>query len=257
MTSQFKKAEIRQIRVHLARLLPPGGRPPNAEETVEIAALVAKTDRLIAEHVGGVERGRKILEWRLPQADAPTQNEIRGFAFRNPFILKSIEKRIDRALMEVVERTPGAKAHGRSQRWVRVTRFTTQPKQIDDPSAIDALGGKCAVDALVRCGVLVDDTPALCHRDGHVQKTTAGNVHLLVEVFETAEEEVPDPGPVDAPVEQRKKRTRGPMAQHVVDGGEPAPKPTSRRKGSGVVAAIMNAPVNSTNAAHRSPAKED
>lgn len=237
MTEHYKKTEIRKIRVHLARLMPPGGRPPNAEEVVEIGELLKRTDELIAAHAGGVERGRKVLEWRLPQADAPTQNEIRGFAFRNPFILKSISKRVDKELTALLDQTPGALVYGKAKRWVRVTRFTTQPAQIDDPSAIDALGGKCAVDALVRCGVLVDDTPTFCHREGSVMKTKAGNVHLLVEVFETAEEQIPDPGPVDAPVEQRKKRKRGAVAQHVVDstGGEPAPK---RRKKAGLGALL-------------------
>lgn len=241
MTEQFKKTEIRQIRVHLARLLPPGGRPPNPEEVVEIGELVKRTDELIAANVGAVERGRKIFEWRLPQKDAPTQNEIRGFAFRNPFILSSISKRVDKALTELLAVTPGGRVHGQAKRWVRVTRFTVQPNQIDDPSAIDALGGKCAVDALVRCGVLVDDTPTWCHREGHVAKTTKGNVHLLVEVFEASEEQVPDPGPVDAPVEQRKKRARGKLSQHVVDAsgaGAPPPKRT-RRRSTGIVAAIL------------------
>lgn len=243
MTLQFKKTEIRQIRVHLARLLPPGGRPPTAEEVVEIGELVKKTDALIAANTGDVERGRKIFEWRVPEADAPTQNMIRGYAYRNPFILKSIEKRIDKALTEILDRTPGARVHGRAKRWVRVTRYTSQPKHVDDPSAIDALGGKCPVDALVRCGVLVDDTPTYCRREGHVRKTVKGNVHVLVEVFETAEEEVPDPGPVDAVVEQRKKRARGAVAQHVVDvsGGEPGPKQrSSRRRGTGIVSSILN-----------------
>lgn len=237
---QFKKTEIRQIRVHLARLLPPGGRPPNAEEVVEIGTLLQRADELIAANVGAVERGRKVFEWRLPQKDAPTQNEIRGFAFRNPFILSSISKRVDKALNELLAVTPGGRVHGRAKRWIRVTRFTTQPNQIDDPSAIDALGGKCAVDALVRCGVLVDDTPTFCRREGHVAKTVKGNVHLLVEVFETAEEQVPDPGPVDAPVEQRKKRQRGKLAQHVVDstGGEPAPR-TRKRRGTGLVTHLL------------------
>lgn len=244
---QFRTAEIRQIRVHLARLLPPGGRPPTAEEAVEIGELVRRTDQLISENAGAVERGRKIFEWRLPAADAPTQNQIRGFAFRNPFILQSISKRVDKALMEIIEQTPGARVYGRVKRFVRATRFSMDTKKIDDPSALDSIGAKCAVDSLVRCGVIVNDTPEFCHREGHVMKTVRGNVHLLLEVFETAEEEVPDPGPLDAPVEQRKKRTRGPIAQHLADagGGEPAPK-RPRRRSAGMVQAIFGSSAKET-----------
>lgn len=234
----YTKRDLRLIFTHLASLLPPGAKPLNAEQVVEVSALLEKTTGLIQSTSGVNERGRKIFEWRLPQKDAPTQNEIRGFVFRNPFIMKGIEQRIDKDLRKIVEATPEALVHGKTRRWVRVTRFTVQTKQIDDPNAIDAIGGKCAIDSLVRCGVLVDDTPAYCVREGHVAKTKKGNVHLLVEVFETAEDAVPCAPPLDAPVEQRKKRTRGPVAQHLVDAGGGEKPPAPRRKRGSLLAPV-------------------
>ncbi len=236
----FSKDELRRVYGHLSRLLPPGPRPlASAEEVLEVQVLLAKAQVLIESGAGEIARGRKIFEWRLPKADAPTQNEIRGFVYRNPFIMDSIAKRVDKSLHAILDTVPGARVHGRVPRWVRVTRFTPLTGAVDDPTAIDALGGKVAVDALVRARVLVDDRPEFCRREGHVRKTKQGNVHVLVEVFEAADEELPDPGPLDAPVEQRKKRgRRGAVAQHVVDasGGE-APKRPRKRKG--VIAQLL------------------
>lgn len=226
MLTGFTKAELRKIWTHLATLRPPGPKPLTPEQSLEIEALLEKTTAMIQSTIGVNERGAKVFEWRLPQKDAPTQNEIRGFVYRNPFILESLAKRIDKDLNALIEKTPFARVHGKAKRWVRVTRFTVNTKQIDDPRSIDAIGGKCALDALVRCGVLVDDSQEFCIREGDVAPTKKGNVHLLVEVFETAEETVPADPPQDAPVVQRKKRKRGPAAQHVVDasGGEPPPR---------------------------------
>ncbi len=224
----YSKNDLRKIYAHLSSLLPPGAKPLTADQIVEVGALLEATTVLIQSTTGMKERGAKIFEWRLPQKDAPTQNEIRGFVFRNPFILKGIEQRIDKDLTKILDAAPGARVQGKARRWVRVTRFTVQTKQIDDPNAIDAIGGKCAVDALVRCDVLVNDTQEYCIREGLVMKTKKGNVHLLVEVFEAAEEAVPADPPQDAPIVQRTKRKRGPVAQHIADAPAPRARPGLR-----------------------------
>lgn len=216
----YTKDELRKIYGHLVRLLPPGGRPPTAEEVVEINALIDKTRAMIASSAGLYARGRKIFEWRIHAKDAPTQNEIRGLVFGSPFALKSKEERLDRLLALAIENEPEARVRGKAKRWVRVTRFS--PSKVDDPSAVDAIGGKMPVDALVRAGVLHDDNEAHCRREGGYRKTKKGNVHVLVEVFHMAEEEVPDPGPVDAVMPPRKPLKKS-FTHSVLEGAEAIP----------------------------------
>lgn len=87
------------------------------------------------------------------------------------------------------------------------------------------------VDCLVRSGVLVGDTPAYVRREGLVRKTVRGNTHVLIEVYSVGTVEVPDDGPVDAPVTQVVKK-KGKLTQAIE--GDAAtlakPKPGSMRK---------------------------
>lgn len=217
MEAQFKKAEIRQIRVHLARLLPPGGRPPNAEEVVEIATLVEKTDRLIAANTGDVERGRKILEWRLSCSIAPTQNEATSWNRRSPYLFKKAKDILRVQLMAMLPKFPDADlCGGRRRRWIRVTRFTQQPKNVDE-QRIDAVGGKLPVDVLKHSGLIVNDSPEWLVREAHVMKTAKGNKHVLLELFEVADEEVPCSSPEDGPAPPDPV-ARGPMTVAVTGG---------------------------------------
>lgn len=226
----FSRGELQAIYGLLDRLNPLHMRPLSPEEVIRATELKDRAKALIESGAGATQRGRKVFEVRLPQADAPTQNMIRGMAFGNPFVLKGIEQRIEKQIKAAIEATEGAMVYGdKTQRWVRATRFTPQPKSIDDPGAADAIGAKMGIDALVRCKVLNGDTPALCRREAGVAKTFKKNTHLLLEVFEVADEEVPDPGPQDAPVEQRKKR-RGPLAQAIADSGPAKPKRRARAK---------------------------
>lgn len=220
----LSRTELQRIYALLDRLNPLHMRPLTPDEAVDAAALKDRVRALVESGAGATQRGKKVLTWRLPKADAPTQNMIRGITFGNPYALTGIEKRLDRSLLALIDVTDGARVHGdRTKRWARITRFTSQPKKVDDPHAADAIGGKMPIDALVRCGVLAGDSEELCHRDADVRKTTPANTHLLVEVFELSDEEVPDPGPQDGPVVQRTKR-RGPIAQAIADSGPPKPK---------------------------------
>lgn len=218
----YTKGELRKVYGFLSRLLPPGAKPLNAEEVVDVTDLLDRTRSFLAGASAQYERGAKVLEWRVPNLQAPTMNR---YAYLKGWMKGEIGKKLDEALRKIVERTTGALVHGTSRkRWVRVTRFTTRPDSVDDPNAIDAMGGKMPIDALVRCGVLNGDTPAFCHREGMVRTTELGNTHVLVEVFETAHDEVPDSGPRDARVEQpparkkgKKREPKGPMAKAIAE----------------------------------------
>jgi hypothetical protein len=222
MTPAFTKDELRKLFGFCSSLMPPGPRPLTAEQLVDLDAILAKTGDLIRSNAGLLARGAKVLEWRLHGKDAPTQNEIRGLAYSNPFALKGKEQRLDTILAAVIAATPGAVVHGNTtRRWVRVTRFS--PQQVDDPTAVDSIGGKMPVDALVRAGVLIDDSETFCRREGGSAKTKPKNVNVLVEVFEMAEDEVPDPGPIDAIMPPRKPARRGAITRAVIDGAEQLP----------------------------------
>lgn len=207
MIVAYSKDELRKLYGFLTILQWPNPKPLTAEQAVELGGLVTKTEQMIGSSSGLHARGEKIFEWRLHAEDAPTQNQIRGFAFGSPFTLKSKEKRLDTLLANIIDVTPRALVHGdRTRRWVRVTRFSRS--RVDDPTAVDAIGGKMAIDALVRAGVLNGDNEEFCRREGGCRSTTGGNVHVLVEVFEMAEEEVFDPGPQDQIMGPRKPAKR-------------------------------------------------
>lgn len=131
---------------------------------------------------------------------------------------RSSGRELDDRLRKIVEETPGTIVYGATTKiWVRVTRWTPNAERVDDVS-VDALGGKLPVDALTRLGVLVDDDPAHCHREALVRKTARGNTHVLIECFAVANEEVPDDGPHDAPVEQV-ERKKGKLTKAIEGGG--------------------------------------
>lgn len=205
----YTKDDLRKIYNGLQRTLPPGSKPLTVAEIAEVNALLEKTRAMIATAATAVERGRRVLEWRIPREQAPTMNE---WGYWDSWQKSRNRKELDDALRRLIAASPGADLLGEHRmRWVRVTRFTLQTKRVDD-AAIDAIGGKMPVDALVRCRVLAGDTPNLLKREACVAKTTKGNTHLLVEVFEVAAEAVPCGPPQDAPcpplVRKRGKMTR-------------------------------------------------
>jgi len=195
----------RKAYANLSRLLPPGNPVRSPEDIVEVNALLDTCREQQAIAATRVERGKKVLEWRIPAALAPTMNEIGGHKTRRRWMLGKIKEELTDRLRRIIETTPDALVHGdKTQRWVRVVRFTVQPNRIDDTASADTIGGKFPIDVMVKQGVLVDDTPALCRREALVRKTSRGNTHVLISVHETSAEEVPDEGPRDASVEQVK-----------------------------------------------------
>ena len=189
----------------LTRLLQPaGGAPLDAQALVDIGDLRDKTTTMIAVHAGKIERGVKVLDWRIPKDLCPTMNEcISWDRWRMHRTRTELADRL-RALMSTLK---GADLCGaQKMRWVRVTRFTNQSMKVDE-AGCDAIGGKVPIDRLVQLGVLAKDDPSLLKREAHVKHTKIGNVHTLVEVFDIATDEVPCEDPQDALVVQivRKK----------------------------------------------------
>jgi hypothetical protein len=184
------KQTLRDARTLILRLLPPGN-PLKAQEIVQaqevISALTAELESMVS-----AERGRKVLEWRVRTSLAPTLNQ---YAFMKTWQRMAIRKALDADLAGIIANVKDSHA-GKRVRCLRVTRFTTQPKTIDDVAA-DAIGGKMPIDSLVRLGVFYDDKPAFMVREAHVTKTTPGNTHVLFEVFECADEAVPCGEPQD------------------------------------------------------------
>jgi len=233
------KQTLRDARTLILRLLPPGN-PITLPEVVQaqevIAALSTELETMVS-----AERGRKVLEWRLRPSLAPTMN---SYAFMKSFQRIDLRKKLDEGLQAIIEATPGGivKAGKRMRRWLRVTRFTTQPKKVDE-SAVDSIGGKMPADSLVRLGIFYDDSPKFMVRQACVQKTTPGNTHVLFEVFECADEAVPCAEPQDLllPPEPKKltkaERAAAKAAKRLatlekftVVSGSPVPTRTKRRK---------------------------
>ncbi len=159
---------------------------------------------VIAETLPAVHRGAKVLEWRIPTKQAPTLN---SYAYMRKWLKGYVMKALTDTLNKRIEQSPKALMHGaRIQRWVRVTRFTPSRGKVDEVSC-DAIGGKMPIDCLVHAGVLYDDAPKYLVREPLVMTTSRGNTHVLVEVFEMADDGTHENDvPKDALVEQVKKR---------------------------------------------------
>lgn len=199
MSAKLTKGDLRVMAEHLASLRPPGPRPLTAEQLVRLDGIVEKLHGLIAMTSDRPERGAKVFEWRIPKECAPTMNEWGSWkTWRRARCRRELED----ALRAIVSRTPGADLCGAQRmRWVRVTRFTLQPKNIDE-SAADSVGGKMPIDVMKRMGVIAGDSPKFLRREALSMKTTRGNAHVLVECFEVSAEAVPCGTPLDAPVKQ-------------------------------------------------------
>lgn len=209
----LKKAELRTIHQSLQRLQPPGSLPKDPEELVRIEEARVVVARMIEEYRPLPERGALVLTWRVAREHAMTMNEYSG---KKGWVKKKIRQELDRQLLALIDPIPGAVIYGKRRRWVRVTRFS--PRKVDEVSA-DTIGGKCPIDALVRVGVLADDTQALLVREPRWEPTAPGNTHVLVEVFEVTEEgsrEGEEPPPAPAPKLPPRRRSK--LSTYLRDG---------------------------------------
>lgn len=220
MTAKLTKRNLRTTIARLESLRPPGPRPLTAEELVEVNGLIEKYRALHESVRPRPERGRKLFEWRIPCSIAPTQNEATSWNRRSPHLFKKAKGILSAQLAKIVEAHPDADLFGaQRKRWVRVTRFTLQPKNVDE-ERIDAIGGKLPVDVLKHAGLIVNDSKEWLERRAHVMKTSKGNKHVHVELFEVAEIEVPCGPPLDGPAPPD-PLDRGVTTKAILNGGHP------------------------------------
>lgn len=201
------KLELQSIRSYLERYMytiSGLARPLTTTEHDEIGMLVQRLDVAVNESRPVIEKGRLVLSWRLPKEWAPSLN---SYAFMKTWQRTNLRKELDSSLTRQIQDYSYAPLYGaKKKRWVRVTRFTTQPT---DENGVDVLGGKMPLDALKRAEVLVDDNQEWCIREGLCRKTQRGNTHVLVEVFDVVTEGGIDPPPRDGVAPKpppRKKR---------------------------------------------------
>lgn len=205
------KQDLRTIWTSLARLLPPGSLPKDPEELVEIERVRGVVAEVMKREQEKPERGARVLVWRVPASHALTMN---AYSYKRGWVKKRMRTELDAWLRELIAEIPGVIPLGdHTRRWVRVTRFS--PQRVDELS-VDVLGGKMAIDALVRVGVLVDDDDRHLIREPLWMKTKKGNTHVLVEVFEVANEAVPVGPPEDGPAPLAPERPKKPkVTDHV------------------------------------------
>lgn len=200
------KRELAAIHGYLERYsMGQMARPLSPAEIQDVNALLGRIATAYEEVRAVIEKGAKVLEWRVPREQAPRLNE---YAFMKTWQRTRLRGELDKALALLVKPRmqsgdqlfPHAVLNmAKRKRWVRATRFST--KKVDDTS-IDVLGGKMPIDALVRLEVLVDDTAEWCVREALSAPTKPGNTHLFVEVFEVTTEGEDVGEPLDAHVKQ-------------------------------------------------------
>jgi len=123
-----------------------------------------------------------VFRLELPLRLAPTMNQIMSLIKRargrRCYQLDEIKQEIARHVRTAALRYPSGKASGR--RRVEVTRHSS--RQPDELSA-DILGAKLVLDALVKAGVLRDDSIKWCERVARWEQAPPGHGRLVVEVF--------------------------------------------------------------------------
>lgn len=135
------------------------------------------------------------------------------YAYLKVWMKNRLRTELDDEARALMVAQPGAYlAGGVRKRWVRVTRFS---RNRTDDLSVDVIGGKMPIDSLVRVGVLHDDNQTYLHREACQASTKHGNTHVLIEVFEITDEEVPCEEPKDAPVAQV-VRERGKLTKAIV-----------------------------------------
>lgn len=210
MSTSLSKADLRLLAEHLASLRPPGPRPLTADQLVVLDVLVSKVHRLIESHREAPERGELVFDWRVPQEWAMTLN---AYAGKPGWSKRKIRLAMDDAARKLLSFFPKAELHGaQRKRWARVTRFSARRP---DELAVDIVGGKLAIDALSRVGVLCDDNDRWLIREARWEKAKPGDTHVLVEIFEVAAEGVHAAEPKPAKVKQI-RYDLGPMTKAIL-----------------------------------------
>ncbi len=205
----FTKDELAFIHRVMSGL-PLGTVQRTPDVLVRASAVDEKAKVMRAELAAMPERGELVFSWTIPAEWAMTLNEYKG---KKHWALKKIKQAMDADVLSKLPKFPRAMLHGAMiQRWVRCTRFSSRAP---DEVSIDSIGGKAALDALTRCGVLYDDNQKFAHREPLHVKTKAGNVHALIEVFAIAEHQVANEGPKDSEVRQI-VHTPGPMTRAIM-----------------------------------------
>jgi len=209
--SSLTKLELQDIHAHLGALLPPG-RALRVEEIVRVGELRDRLARVIAELRPVEEKGDLVLSWAVSRDLAPTMN---AYAFLKGWQKTKMRTRLDTELRAHVDFRDAELNAAKKRRWVRVTRFSTQQP---DELSVDVLGGKMPVDALVRCGVLYEDSPDAIVREGRWEKCKRGETSVLIDVFEVTTEGQPVAELQLGVVPQPQPMQLGAFTRAVIDG---------------------------------------
>lgn len=208
--NEFTKDDLRDLLVAVEHVQLFG--QIGTDIKVRLGSVATKLQARIKAALSAPERGELVLTWRVPREQSLTLNQ---YAQAKGWQKKKLRNALDDALRATLPGFPKALLHGAQlQRWVRVTRFSTQ--RVDELS-VDLLGGKMPTDSLVRCGVLHDDNERFMIREPRWEKTKPGTTHVLIEVFAVATHEVAAAEPSFAPVKQI-VRESGPMTQAILGG---------------------------------------
>lgn len=201
------KDDLRQLYADLTRLLPPGGRPLTAEEVVAVNERREKIAKLYELVKDQPERGEKVFEWRVPRDLALTGN---AYAGSRGWKKHKDRKLIAMTIQQLLPSFPKALLHGaEKRRWIRGTRFSTK---LVDECALDLIGCKLVIDQLKHAGLIHDDSEKFLHREARQEKCKPGQTHLLVELFEMANEQVQTAEPELRPIEQLKRMNADALA---------------------------------------------
>lgn len=190
MTTTLSKADVRDLHGLVTAHQPPG-RTITLEEIVRAGELAEKLAIVVQEMRPVEERGACVLVWRLPKEWALTQNEMAGLRHRR-HMLKTIGTKLADDLRRLLPAWPSASLNcARKRRWIEVRRFS--PRRPDDRKSADSIGAKQAIDMLTTVGVIVDDNEDWIIRDADWLKCKPGDTHVVLRVFDVAQNAVHTP----------------------------------------------------------------
>lgn len=213
----FTKDELAFVYQVMSGL--PFGNLPGSPESLILAKTVGEKTRRMRDEISVKEatrppdeQGDMVLEWRIPNE----WTAVKSGKGKPKWMLGQLKNKLGDDLRKRIHGFPHADlCCARRRRWVQVRRFSD--KKPDRPHCPDCLGARQAVDVLKDMGIVVDDSTVWTVDDADWIQCKRGQTHIVIRVFEIANEGRRWPEPECQPPPRPEKK-RGRMTAAIIGG---------------------------------------